>query len=175
MITYTVPLNLVRSRILPATWEDLTGADDHGTQQYVTGSVRTRHIQSPNIKYRVYRVFLKYQFHPPPTHPRHYIVSFLIWNICLLKKNVFFFVSELLTNYETIKQCLGSGSVGFARFWPPGSGSAKICGSTDPDPIGKISTKNCKKKYSQPHIWTVEKKREIIKIPDFWMVHQVSA
>ena len=27
-----------------------------------------------------------------------------------------------------------------------GSESAKICGSTDPDPRGKISTKNCKKK-----------------------------
>ena len=34
------------------------------------------------------------------------------------------------------------------RFWLPGFGSgfAKICGSTDPDPMGKISTKNCKKK-----------------------------
>ena len=42
-------------------------------------------------------------------------------------------------------QCLGSGSVGFAGFWLPGSGSAKICGSTDPDPRGKISTKICKK------------------------------
>ena len=28
-----------------------------------------------------------------------------------------------------------------------GSESAKICGSTDPDPRGKISTKNCKKKF----------------------------
>jgi len=43
-------------------------------------------------------------------------------------------------------QCLGSGAVGFARFWLPGSRAAKICGSTDPDPRGKISTKNCKKK-----------------------------
>ena len=43
---------------------------------------------------------------------------------------------------------IGSGSVGSARFWLPGSGSgsAKICGSTDPDPRGKISTKNYKKK-----------------------------
>ena len=39
-------------------------------------------------------------------------------------------------------QCLGSGSVGSARFWLLGSGSAKICGSTDPDPRDKISTKN---------------------------------
>jgi len=46
----------------------------------------------------------------------------------------------------TVYQSLGSGSVGSARFWLPGSGSAKICGSTDPDPRGKISTKNCKKK-----------------------------
>ena len=44
------------------------------------------------------------------------------------------------------KQCLGCGSVGSARFWLPGSRSAKICGSTDPDPRGKKSTKNCKKK-----------------------------
>jgi len=43
-------------------------------------------------------------------------------------------------------QCLGSGSVGSARFWLPGSGSAKICGPTDPDPKGKILTKNSKKK-----------------------------
>ena len=37
-------------------------------------------------------------------------------------------------------QCLGSGSVGSAKVWLPGSGSRfeKICGSTDP-------TKNCKK------------------------------
>jgi len=43
-------------------------------------------------------------------------------------------------------QCLGFGSVGSARFWLPGSGSAKICGSTNPDPRGKKSTKICKKK-----------------------------
>ena len=42
-------------------------------------------------------------------------------------------------------RCLGSGSVGFAGFWLPGSGSAKTCGSTDPDPRGKISTKICEK------------------------------
>ena len=50
--------------------------------------------------------------------------------------------------WNNCRQCLGSGfgSVGSARFWLPGSGSAKICGSKDPDPRGKISTKNCKKK-----------------------------
>ena len=48
----------------------------------------------------------------------------------------------------SFKQCLGSGSVGSARFWLPGSGSAKIYGSTDPDPRGKISTKNCKKELN---------------------------
>jgi len=39
--------------------------------------------------------------------------------------------------------------VGSARFWLPGSryGSAKIYGSTDPDPRGKISTKNCKNNF----------------------------
>ena len=53
--------------------------------------------------------------------------------------------------HEPRKKCLGSGSVRSARFWLPGSGSAKICGSTDPDSRGKISTKNCQKRrfYSQ--------------------------
>ena len=43
--------------------------------------------------------------------------------------------------------------------------SAKICGSTDPDLRGKISTKNCKKNFFTPktQIRTFEK-REIIKI-----------
>ena len=65
-------------------------------------------------------------------------------------------------------QCLGSGSVGSARFWLPGSGSAKICGSTDPDPRGKISTINCKNNFFTPktQLWTFEKK-EIIKISSF--------
>ena len=67
-------------------------------------------------------------------------------------------------------QCLGSGSVGSARFWlsGSGSGSAKICGSTDPDLRGKISKKNCKKIFFslRPQIWTFEKK-EIIKISSF--------
>ena len=46
---------------------------------------------------------------------------------------------EDLLNYGRKKAVLiGSGS---ARFWLPGSGSAKICGSTDPDPRDKISTK----------------------------------
>ena len=52
-------------------------------------------------------------------------------------------------------QCLGSGSVGSARFWHPGSRSrfAKICGST----------KNCKKNVTlKTHIWT-NVKRVIIK------------
>ena len=52
----------------------------------------------------------------------------------------------ILSNQITsCRQCLGSGSVGSARFWLPGSGSAKICGSTDPG--GKISTKSCKKNF----------------------------
>ena len=62
-------------------------------------------------------------------------------------------------------QCFGS--VGSVRFWLPGSGSgsSKICRSTDPDSRGKITTKNCKKKTfftPKPQIWTFEK-REIIK------------
>ena len=71
--------------------------------------------------------------------------------------------------YKCLYQCLGpgSGAVGSPRFWLPGSGSAKICGSTDPDPRGKISTKNCKKKFTlTTQIWTIEK-REIIKISWF--------
>ena len=38
----------------------------------------------------------------------------------------------------------------------------KLCGSTDPDPSGKISTKNCKKKlfYSWTQIWTFKNKRD---------------
>ena len=44
-------------------------------------------------------------------------------------------------------QCLGSGSIGSAKFGLPGSGSANI------------STKKCKK--------------DIIKFPHFWMVYQV--
>ena len=46
-------------------------------------------------------------------------------------------------NATTCKQCLGSGSVGSTIFWLAGSESAKICGSTDPDPRGKKTTKNC--------------------------------
>ena len=38
-------------------------------------------------------------------------------------------------------QCLGSVSVGSARFWLPGSGSAKKCGTTDPDPRAKYQPK----------------------------------
>jgi len=45
-------------------------------------------------------------------------------------------------------QCLGSGSVGSARFWLPASGSAKICGSMDPDPRGiKYRPKTAKKNF----------------------------
>jgi len=52
-------------------------------------------------------------------------------------------------NYAELLQLesvLRTGSVGSARFWLPGSGSSKIFGSTDPDPRGKISTKNYKNK-----------------------------
>ena len=59
-------------------------------------------------------------------------------------------------------QCLGSGSVGSARLWLPGSGSAKLCGSTDLDPRGKILTKNCNKKknlISKPKSELLKKER----------------
>ena len=76
----------------------------------------------------------------------------------------------------TQRQCLGPGSVGLARFGLPGSGSAKICGSTDPDPRSKISTKNSKENffYSQPK-FELFKKERLIKFPDFCMVQQVLA
>ena len=60
-------------------------------------------------------------------------------------------------------QCLGSGSCEFARFWLPGSGSAKICGSTDPDPMGKISTKNCINKKN----FISKPKSELLKKRDY--------
>ena len=63
-------------------------------------------------------------------------------SIFLSKQKGLVWINEKLAS----NQCLGSGSVGSARFWLPGSGSGKICGSTDPDSSGKISTKNCKKK-----------------------------
>ena len=79
--------------------------------------------------------------------------------------------------FKAWNQCLGygSGSVGSARFWLPGSGSAKICGSTDPDPRGKISIKNYKKKlfYSKTPNLNFWIKRDYKIFPHFWMVHQV--
>ena len=78
---------------------------------------------------------------------------------------LFFSILSRKPNFEW-KQFLGSGSwsVGSARFWFPGSGSLKLWGSTDPDPMGKISAKRCKimSFTLQIQIWTI-KKREIIK------------
>ena len=69
--------------------------------------------------------------------------------------NIFLCVSSVRYDFE---QDLGFGSVGSARFWLPGSRSAKTCGSTDPDPRGKISTKNFFTPKTQ--IQTFEKKRD---------------
>jgi len=67
----------------------------------------------------------------------------------------FAYISELsiaLRRMIHLKPVLGSGSVGSASVWLSGSGFAKICGSTIPDPRGIISTRNGKKKiYSQPN------------------------
>jgi len=54
----------------------------------------------------------------------------------------------------SLQQFLGSvsGSVGSARFWLPGSGSAKKCGSTDTDPWGKYQQKTAKKLTLKPQI-----------------------
>ena len=41
----------------------------------------------------------------------------------------------------------------------PGSGSAKLCGSTYTDPRGKISIKNGKKKYFLPKSELLKKER----------------
>jgi len=59
------------------------------------------------------------------------------------------------------------GSVGSARFWLSGSGSSKICGSTDPDPRGKISTKNCKKNFLFQKLKSELLKKKDYKIPLF--------
>ena len=50
---------------------------------------------------------------------------------------------------------------GSGWFWLPGSGSAKICGSTDLDPKGNLSTKNCRKKF------TLKPKSELLKNRDY--------
>ena len=70
-------------------------------------------------------------------------------------------------------QCLGSGSVGSARFWLPGSRSAKICRSTDPDPSQgakkrpKTATKKRPKTATKKPKSELLNKREIKKFPDF--------
>ena len=71
-------------------------------------------------------------------------------------------VSMIVRKWKSLFRCLGSESesrfVGFSRFWLPGSRSAEICGSTDPDLRGKISTKNCTKKLlpnPKSELWTM--------------------
>ena len=55
----------------------------------------------------------------------------------------------------------GYGSVRSERFWlHPGPGSEKICGYTEPDPRGKISTKNCKKNFFSPKLKSELLKKE---------------
>ena len=76
-----------------------------------------------------------------------------------------------MQGYLCYEQCLGSGSVGSARFWRPGSGSgsAKICRSTDPDPRVKKNNQKLQKKtflILRPK-FELLKKREIIKISSF--------
>ena len=59
-----------------------------------------------------------------------------------------------LCNSSTI-QCWGSGSgsVGSATFWVSRSWSAKICGWTDPDSRGKISTSLLITKFYKINEW----------------------
>jgi len=71
--------------------------------------------------------------------------------MCVIFGLHYFGVRISSSSYAT-EQCLGSVSVGSARFCLPGSGSTKIYGSTDPDPRGKISTKKCEKKNFTPKI-----------------------
>ena len=58
-----------------------------------------------------------------------------------------------------IKQCLEIW-IRWPRFWLSGSGSEKICRSTDPDPMGKISNRQniqCAKylsKTAKKHFFT---------------------
>ena len=82
----------------------------------------------------------------------------------LISDQIVIFITVHFTFYQ--KQYFGS--VGSEKFWLPGSGSAKICGFTDPDPRCKISTKNSKKNFFTPktQFWTFVK-REIIKISSF--------
>ena len=69
-------------------------------------------------------------------------------SIYMLKRLNFHLLSGMSDSQRyPLNQCLGSGSVGSARFWLPGSGSAKICGSADPNPRGSISTK-CKTNFT---------------------------
>ena len=71
--------------------------------------------------------------------------------------------------YSLFKKILGMQCLGSARFWLPGSGSgsAKICGSTDPDPRGQKSTKNCKKKTFLLLKHKSERKKILQKFPHF--------
>ena len=88
-----------------------------------------------------------------------------------------FKVTLILTKFADVKsntkvdemfrcsnQCLepGSGSVGSAKVWLPGTGAAKICGSMVSNPRDKIFTENGKKKLFYPRNSNLNcKKREI--------------
>ena len=71
-------------------------------------------------------------------------------NLYLMEEAIFMseilFPSVCFYFLINLNQCSGPGSFGSARFLLSESGSAIICGSTDTNPRGKISTKNCRKK-----------------------------
>ena len=81
------------------------------------------------------------------------ISEFILFNI---------YISLILLSYYYFHRCLESGSVGSARFWLPGSGSLKICESTDPEQRAKFQPKTEKKNFFtlKTQIWTFDKKRD---------------
>ena len=80
--------------------------------------------------------------------------------------------------FNRLSQCLGSGFIGSARFWLPGSGY----GLPDPqkyaDPRIRIQGVKYPPKTAKKTFLLLKpksellKKRKIIKFPHFWMVHQ---
>ena len=84
----------------------------------------------------------------------------LVWDFITTSSHIFQNYLLLLEEWFILNQCLGSRSVGTARVWLSGSRFAKKCGSTIPDPGGKISTKNCKKKFTLNPILNFLKMRD---------------
>ena len=48
-----------------------------------------------------------------------------------------------------MKQCLGSGSVGSATFWLPGSRTIFLNANPEPGSTLKLDPKHCRKEFNQ--------------------------